>query len=71
MHKLLEQHFPYVQDTSSKHSQSKKKTSHLESNFFHKRLCNDPALLIEDKTFLNSLFEKVDERQFRSVLKEH
>jgi SNF2 family DNA or RNA helicase len=36
LHKLLNEHFPFIQDTSSKHNTGNKKSSHLESNFFHK-----------------------------------
>lgn len=68
LHKLLNEHFPFIQDTSSKQIKGVKKASHLESNFFHKRLCNDPSLLTDDNGFMRQIKERVDMKEFKSQL---
>ena len=66
--KLLDLHFPFVRDTKSNQSREKD-TNQLVSVHYHKNICNDPKMLLEDEKFMNKLWTLVNEKEFFADLK--
>jgi len=73
LHDILEKIFPYTEGMKSidtKASDIKKNQNAIENLLAHRRLCNHPSFILDDKKIMGKIYDDVDEDLFRQKIKQ-
>ena len=73
LHDILEKIFPYTEGMKSidtKASDIKKNQNAIKNLLAHRRLCNHPSFILDDKKIMGKIYDDVDEDLFRQKIKQ-